>query len=152
MTKIFTYILIAASLISCSVGNKSQKSEFTSSLPASLEIFRIDLDEVVDTKTLMQKNMLNTWIFVEGNLGSINWGAGDKIIGMNYWNDNVKQQESKIVIHKENPLNFSIEIGNKYNRGYRIQVRITENNVCVGDISYWGQHICTYKGRITYLQ
>ena len=55
MTKIFTYILIAASLISCSVGTKSQKSELTSSLPASLEIFRIDLDEVVDTKTLMQK-------------------------------------------------------------------------------------------------
>lgn len=152
MTKICTCILIAASLVSCSVSNKSKKTEFISGQPANLEIFRIDLDEVVDTKTLMQKNMLDTWIFVDGDLGSINWGAGEKIIGMNYWNDNVNQQESKIVIHKENPLNFSIEIGNKYNRGYRIQVQIVENNICRGDISYWGKHICTYKGRIIYLQ
>ena len=113
--------------------------------------FIVIVEETTDIKTQNNRTMHSTRVEVKGDIGSMIWGNGDKIISNNHWNDNAIDKQAKVITSRKKPSSIAIEIDNAFNRGYRIECNIDTDGKCSGMIYYYNEVFCIYRGRVAEL-
>lgn len=152
MKRLFTLLFAIICGLGCLYAQTDSKNARTAEEYLESGCFVLVLDEATDMKTQTNRPMYSSRIEVDGKVGSVIWGSGDKIISKNHWNDNLTDKTAKVEISGKKAKRFSIEIDNAFNRGYRIEGELDAEGRCNGRIYYYNEVFCTYKGHITGLK
>ena len=146
MKRIITFILAIIGSVSMYAQENSTQADALKYIEDGR--FIVIVEETTDIKTQNNRTMHSTRVEVKGDIGSMIWGSGDKIISNNHWNDNAIDKEAKVITSRKKPSSIAIEIDNAFNRGYRIECNIGDDGKCSGMIYYYNEVFCIYKGRI----
>ena len=146
MKRIITFILAIIGSVSMYAQENSTQADALKYIEDGR--FIVIVEETTDIKTQNNRTMHSTRVEVKGDIGSMIWGSGDKIISNNHWNDNAIDKQAKVITSRKKPSSIAIEIDNAFNRGYRIECNIDIDGKCRGMIYYYNEVFCIYKGRI----
>ena len=146
MKRIITFILAIIGSVSMYAQENSTQADALKYIEDGR--FIVIVEETTDIKTQNNRTMHSTRVEVKGDIGSMIWGSGDKIISNNHWNDNAIDKQAKVITSRKKPSSIAIEIDNAFNRGYRIECNIDTDGKCRGMIYYYNEVFCIYKGRI----
>lgn len=146
MKRIITFILTIIGSVSIYAQENSTQADALKYIEDGR--FIVIVEETTDIKTQNNRTMHSTRVEVKGDIGSMIWGSGDKIISNNHWNDNAIDKQAKVITSRKKPSSIAIEIDNAFNRGYRIECNIDTDGKCRGMIYYYNEVFCIYKGRI----
>ena len=145
MKRIITFILAIIGSVSMYAQENSTQADALKYIEDGR--FIVIVEETTDIKTQNNRTMHSTRVEVKGDIGSMIWGSGDKIISNNHWNDNAIDKQAKVITSRKKPSSIAIEIDNAFNRGYRIECNIDTDGKCRGMIYYYNEVFCIYKGR-----
>ena len=149
MKRIITFILAIIGSVSMYAQENSTQADALKYIEDGR--FIVIVEETTDIKTQNNRTMHSTRVEVKGDIGSMIWGSGDKIISNNHWNDNAIDKQAKVITSRKKPSSIAIEIDNAFNRGYRIECNIDDDGKCSGMIYYYNEVFCTYKGIVAEL-
>ena len=119
MKRIITFILAIIGSVSMYAQENSTQADALKYIEDGR--FIVIVEETTDIKTQNNRTMHSTRVEVKGDIGSMIWGSGDKIISNNHWNDNAIDKQAKVITSRKKPSSIAIEIDNAFNRGYRIE-------------------------------
>ena len=149
MKRIITFILAIIGSVSMYAQENSTQADALKYIEDGR--FIVIVEETTDIKTQNNRTMHSTRVEVKGDIGSMIWGSGDKIISNNHWNDNAIDKQAKVTSSRKKPSSIAIEIDNAFNRGYRIECNIDTDGKCSGMIYYYNEVFCIYRGRVAEL-
>ena len=149
MKRIITFILAIIGSVSMYAQENSTQADALKYIEDGR--FIVIVEETTDIKTQNNRTMHSTRVEVKGDIGSMIWGSGDKIISNNHWNDNAIDKQAKVITSRKKPSSIAIEIDNAFNRGYIIECNIDNDGKCSGMIYYYKEVFCSYKGRVVEL-
>ena len=132
MKRIITFILAIIGSVSIYAQENSTQADALKYIEDGR--FIVIVEETTDIKTQNNRTMHSTRVEVKGDIGSMIWGSGDKIISNNHWNDNAIDKQAKVIASRKKPSSIAIEIDNAFNRGYRFECIIGDDGKCSGMI------------------